>query len=257
MVKHANKSPAPETEMAEASETATVSHIAHKGKGTRKNVFEVAANEKAAQAQSKMALMGDARQRLAEAADLFAQGTDKENEARAAAAKAALALYQARLAGSINPDEVTGALGDAFGYKVKSDGKPSKTPQGQGEAIRKRVVRAVQAAEFANEVDDGGRFFEEMPRDKVAQLVNNMENGDLSIYSLYDSLGELKRESAEKRQRNPAFDARKIGAIVEALTEAGAVEIIISDMALQLAYGELLNVLKAVGERAAELAEAA
>lgn len=219
------------------------------GKG---NLFAKTADNINRKVAAKLVLMGTVRQQLAHAADLFSEGGDKAAEATEIAAKAAKALYQARIDGVLLPDEVSGALGDVFGYKPKADGTPGKTPAGQGEAIRKRVVRAAQAAEFVTG-GDGGAFFTGLPENEVQSVLNGVETGSLSIYTAYDKFAEIKRDNATRV--DPAFDPKRIGALVEKLSEKGAGDRLRQSPALITAYTALIDVLNVIGEEPAEAAE--
>jgi hypothetical protein len=232
-------------------------------KGKRENIFETQAVAMREQAAAKVAVMGTVRQRLAHAFDLFSEGGEKEQEAKEEADASAIALYQARRDGIISADEVTAALGDIFGYKSKdkavqhpvtaADPKASRTPFGQGEAIRKRIVRAVQAAEHVDDVQSS-RFFEGLDKGKVADVLNRLGNeaNPLSIWSAYDYLAEIKRQNMVRT--NPAFDPKRVAGIVEALSEEGAADIVAANPALVTAYGALLSVLRILGEEAAKKA---
>ncbi len=233
--------------------------VAHIGAGpsrsARPNIFNQQAAIVSKQTAMKVATMQESRQLLAEAADLFKEGGDKAEEATKIADRAAVSLYQARIAGAVTGEEVSGALGDVFGYKPKKDGTPGKTPDGQGEAIRKRVVRAVQAADFIN-TGDGGRFFEGLSPDSVdergntiADIVSRLGNNDMSIWTAYQYLADIKRDSMVRT--SPAFDPKRIAAMVEALSEEGAAAIFASSPDLVIAYGALIDVLNVVGEQAA------
>jgi hypothetical protein len=230
----------------------TASNIAKlRPSGSRTNVFNQTAMDISHQAAAKMQHMGEARQKLAEAKDLSSKGEDFAVEAQETAASAIALLYQARVNGEVSAEEVSSALGDTFGYKPKKDGSPGKTPAGLGEPIRKRIVRLSQAAQFATSEDgspeDVSTFFKGMDKGDVAQVLNEVENKNLSPWRAYERFAEMKREASEKRV-NPAFDAKRVASMAAALTEAGAVDNLISDPGLWAAYGTLINVLRVVGE---------
>lgn len=196
--------------------------------------------------QAKTVTMQVARQKLAQAADLYKEGGSKSDEADAIAADAAGLLYQARAAGKIDANEVSGVLGDIFGYVPKKDGTPGKTPDKQGGAIRKRVVRAVEARQYVNG-EDASRFFEGLPVDAVAAIVERLDiEGDnrLSIWSAYDLLGKLKTENAART--NPAFDPKRIAAITASLGEEGGPDIVRNSPELIKAYAALVDVLDVI-----------
>lgn len=220
--------------------------------GKRKSIFDVQRDTVTQQAAEKMAVMGTVRQRLAEAASLYKQGDDKAAEAKEIADNASVKLYQARTHGLLSGEEVSGVLGDIFGFKQKKDGSPSKTPEGQGEAIRKRIVRAVAAAEYVAN-GDGGTFFKDVPTEPVSDILDRLAEGQITIWSAYDYFAEVKREHMVKT--NAAFDPKRIAGIVEALSEEGAAEIFRSNTALVASYAALQDVLRIVGEQAAALPE--
>ena len=229
------------------TDTGTTNEVVSiKSGGTRKaNLFSQAASTLNAAIADKMAIMGAVRQRLAEAADLYKAGDDKRDEATAIADKAAVNLYQARSKGSISGEEVSAILGDVFGYKPKTDGTPGKTPAGNGEAIRKRVVRAVAADNYVsgNDVD---KFFDGLPADEIGAVLNAVSAGDMSIWTAYEKFAEIKREHAVKNEM--AFDAKKIAAITDRLSASDAVAIMQGNPALIAAYAGLMEVLTAIGE---------
>lgn len=222
-------------------------------KGTRANtnLFTAKDVEVSRKAAEKVALMGTVRQRLAEANDLFAAGEDKAKEATSIADQQAVKLYQARIADVVSKEEISATLGDVFGFKVKSDGTPGKTPNGQGEAIRKRIVRASQAWDYVTD-GDGGTFFEGLPEDDITAILDAIEGG-MSIWTAYDKFAEVKRNHAIKTEL--AFDVRKMSALVAKLSEPDSGDIIRSSDELIAVYSGLLKILVIIGE--APVAEAA
>lgn len=266
MAKAKNAQPAPKVDAINDSDLdgntpALASNVAHISEGKAKasqpaNLFNQVAAQVSQNVQDKMRIMGEARQRLAEAKVLFLAGADEAGKAETVAGQAALSLYQGRTGGFISNDEISGILGDIFGFKPKQDGTPGKTPAGQGEVIRKRLVRAVDAYNYVNDIA-ATRFFEGLPADKVATVVNGMENGDLPLYTAYNQLADIRKEEMSGERLPAAFDPKAIGKMVEALTEDGAIARILESKALQIAYGELLNVLNEVGQTAAEQSKAA
>lgn len=209
------------------------------------NAFAAIQRERSKLAAEKMALLGTVRQQLAEARDLFAAGSSKADEARDVANKAAIGLYQARRDGAVSPDEVTAILGDQFGYKTKKDGSPSKTPKGEGEAIRKRVVRASQANDYVV-TGDGGRFFDGLPVDDIKSVCDQIAAGEVSIWTGYEMFAAIKREHSERTDM--AFDARRIAALVASLSQDGAGDIVRSNESLLTVYAALIDVLNVIGE---------
>jgi hypothetical protein len=214
------------------------------------NVLDIVGRAQSVDLSRKAQLMGTARQALAHAKDLFATGDGNNAEATEAADNAARLLYQARTSGLISADEVSGALGDIFGYKPKNDGSPGKTPMGPGEVIRKRVVRAVAAVEFLTG-GDGGRFFEGLNSDKVQEVMAAVDNSTLSIWTAYDKLADIKRSG--NVTIDTAFDPSKIAKIAAKLGETGAAQVWADSPALVAAYVGLRDVMNIVGEAAGQI----
>jgi hypothetical protein len=219
------------------------------------NIFAEVEIAKAAIVEHKLTRMQNVRQKLAHANDLFGEGDAKAKEATEIADEAATGLYQARTEGLADANEVSGLLGDVFGYKPKTDGKPGKTPAGQGEAIRKRVVRATAAYDHLNG-GDGGRFFEGLTAESansdgltLADVVHNVGTGEMSIWTAYEKFAEIKREQTVKT--DIAFDAKRIAGIVGSLSEEGAAASVRAMPELILAYAELIKVLRIIGEQPA------
>lgn len=155
------------------------------------------------------------RQTLAQASDLLDSGEGLAKEARTLTSKAGLSLYQGRTNGLFSDEQISALLGDQFGYKMKADGKtPSKTPLGEGEAIRKRVMRMNQAHDFVVS-GEATRFFEALDAEEVALILSGLEKGD-SIYSAYDAMTELSRKSKENVPT--AYNPKVILKIVDVLT---------------------------------------
>lgn len=198
--------------------------------------------------RAKVETMGTARQRLAEAYDLFKEGGDNETKAMEIANGAMSSLYQGRVNGYVTNEEVSAALGDVFGYKAKADGKPGRTPDGKGEHIRKRIVRAVQAFEYVNNPDGGSKFFDGMNRQKVATILNNVSNGDMTLNTAYERFADVKKEESEGPV-SPAFNARTLAKIIDGLNELNAAEIIGADIGLQTVYVELRGAISHMAER--------
>lgn len=240
--------PEPETE------TKPETVVSIKGAGTRKSLMAAFTNAQTVAARDKMEVMGVVRQGLAEAADLFKAGTDSEKQAVEVASKAALRLYQARAENLVTPAEVSAALGDEFGYKPKTDGTPGKTPAGQGEAIRKRIVRAASAYDYVMN-GDGGTFFQGLPVDDVNSILASMENGDIGFWAAYEAFAQIKRDNATKTI--PAFNHKHISSLVDALSEKGAPFKFRSNPELVATYAALVDVIKLVDEAAAELEDGA
>lgn len=233
--------------------------------GGRKSLLASVAREEQQIAGEMVSHQREARQTLAEAKDLFSQGEEQRSKAQETAAKAGILLYQDRAQGRMSNEELNGLLGDIFGFRGKGDDKDKvlpaghpnagKTPAGEGEAIRKRVVRFVQADGFVNG-GETSKFFDGMDKAKVSQVLNNLANDKLPFWQAYVTLSDMKREGSTGRI-NPAFDAKAIAKIVAALATSEAPQKWAENPALVKSYSALLNIIRVVDEQAAEIAEAA
>lgn len=215
----------------------------------------------------KVLLLSSATQSLAHAFDLYQEGEGKAKEATEIASKAAFALYQARTTANTSADEVSAKLGDVFGFKANKDGKVSKTPDGQGEAIRKRIVRAVAAFKLVEtgETDDG--FFAGLSPDSMSEgddpvsireVVHNLGTDDgYTINTAYNVFSEIKRAQAVKT--DIAFDHKKLSGIVATLGGNGdksledVVAIYKGSQALVIVLDELRRVIGELDDMAGEM----
>lgn len=209
------------------------------------NLFTKQASERNEKLARKAVLLSGAKQHLAEACDFYADASKSDNVANQAASKGAETLLFSQCEGLLSKEEVNAALGDIFGYKPKSDGKPGKTPAGKGEDIRKRIVRLHNAYEYAFG-RDGGTYFESLPKDEVFAVVSNAMGGDVSVWTAYEQLAEIKKNHQEKVES--AFNPKTIAALVEALAKDGAQEKIKANPALIANYGALIEVLEEIGK---------
>lgn len=219
-------------------------------RGAPVNRFKLIQTEQSKLAEAKAAMLGTVRQQLAEAADLFKAGLGTTNEGRETAAKAALGLFQLRRDGRMSQEELTALLGDQFGFKTKKDGTPSKTPSGEGENIRKRVTRAAQAAEYvASGGTEGTRFYDGLPVNEVESVLNRIgaETDGLSIFSAYDSLGDIKSDATDPIEA--AFNPKTVMRLYNKLSEAGSGDIVRSSELLMTAYAALMDVLNVIAEQ--------
>lgn len=221
--------------------------------GRTRNAINERATEKAERLAAKVRHLSEARGFLTDARALHLEGEDFASDAQTSANKGAMILYQDRLSGVLTADEVSGILGDVFGYKPKNDGTPGKTPAGLGEPVRKRIVRAVSAAEYATSGDDvpAPTFFKGLDKGDVAQIVNELDNGNIGLWDFYRKSADLK--SAASQRVNPAFDPRRILAMAEALSEPAAIGLWLKDARIEDAYATLVNVLAIVGSNPAVL----
>jgi hypothetical protein len=210
----------------------------------------------------KTQLEQEARQHIAQAIDLIKEGEGKEEEAAALIDRASMALYRCRIEGQMSADALTGVLGDQFGFKDKTDatksvpaGHPnaSKTPFKRGEAIRKRIVRAVQANEYANG-RDGGAFFNELPKEEVQATLNAMTDGKLGFWAAYEKFAEVKRtHDAAKAKIDAAYDPKKVAAFAEKLNAEGAAKLLLANGELVRSYVTLHSMIEVAMEKAAAL----
>lgn len=201
-------------------------------------------------AAAKVASMQSARQKLAEASDIYKVGGDKINEAKELANEAAIALFNLRVAGRCTPDEASAALGDVFGFKMKQDKTASKTPLGEGEAIRKRIVRAVAAYEYVMSPTTEGFFAGLDPAD-LQPTVEAIAKGKYSIWTAYEDFAKLKNAHAVRLEA--AFDHTRVTAMVARLASAEALLKIFEDPALRTAYTALFATLDNIGQGLAKL----
>jgi hypothetical protein len=212
----------------------------------------------------KAELLGHARQKLAESRDYLNKGDEESAKAKETSGQAALFLYQAQVEGVASANDVTGALGDSFGFKRK--GKPgetvraghpeaSKTPAGQGETIRKRVVRMFNAWDYVAN-DNADRFFDGLPKDKVEQIVREVGcpdpdnagkwvTADKNIFTAYDGLSEIKREAANPRLP-AALDSQHIYKLVDQLSDRNAWPILRGSESLIAGYSAIKDILTIV-----------
>lgn len=223
---------------------------------------------------AKITVVTTSKQKLAMAADLYRDGNRNEREAAEAASTASVPLIEAISSGMVSKDEASSILGDVFGYKVKgkaqdgatpiSAGVPSdyskdgltasKTPYGDGEAIRKRIMRAVQADQYVN----GGEataFFAGLDEKEVGSILASVKAGKISMWSAYDYFAKLKPRA--ERVDN-AFNPKIVAAMFEKLAEEGgkpAAELFRRSPSLIEAYAALIEAVQIVDEMAATLNE--
>lgn len=164
---------------------------------TKQNVtiFAQKAHEVSQKAALKLELRDKAKAALEEAKGIYAEGNDKAKNANDIASKGAIILYDLQTSGMMNKEEVSSLLGQVYGFKEKKDGTPSKTPNGKGEDIRKRVVRAVAAKAYSDGLDDP--YFAGVDRNDVYSAIHNMVMGENSIWTTYDQIGQLVKEAKE------------------------------------------------------------
>ena len=180
--------------------------------------------------QNKQQLISEINSSLADVVKLAEQGGKSEQEAMEKSQTAALKLYQGWTSGALDAGQVTELLGRKFGAKEKGNSKhrvpwasgdnASSTPFGMGEAIRKRVVRAVRAHEFVqSNGTEGVAFFDTLDVDAVRDELNKVNSGQLSVHTLYDNLAKLKTEANSGNRAPLAFDAARVTKLTNALSE--------------------------------------
>lgn len=226
-------------------------------KSPQGSVWSFVRNDDTKEIAEKVQAMSAAKQRLAMAKEYYDTGKGQTNEAQSIAGEAAIILYQGRANGSITGDELNAILRDVFGAKPKADGTPGKTPMGEGEALRKRIVRAVAASEYL--ANGEAPFFEGLPEDatdedgnSIASTLHAIDTGGCSIFTAYETFAAIKRNNTESA--NAAFDAKKIAAIAETLANPSAINKMEGNGPLLSAYAALSEILELVG---AELSQRA
>jgi hypothetical protein len=229
-------------------------------KAARNDIFEQRRESLSGNGAEQHRILTVVRQQLAQAADLDREGGEKAKEGRKIADKSAIDLFNARANGVISADVLSALLGDSFGWKKKGGGdapvkggdpEASKTPFGTGEAIRKRVVRLVQAHEYVTGTD-ASKFYDGLPKEAVESELNRVRQGQVSLWQAYDNLGTIKRESVEKVEA--AFNPKAIAKIVEDLRQPKAPQMFIDNPTLQDAYLALRDMLTEIGREAAQIA---
>lgn len=203
----------------------------------------------------KATLLPEIRQRLAQALDMSQAGVVERQEAATIIAEESAKLYQARRDGIIQADVMNGLLGDIYGYKPKKDGTVSKTPEGNGEVIRKRVQRAMDANLFSVAPTEASRFFDGLTLDSAAgdsgelaemtvQSVIDATNQGGSLFTAYDNLTKIK---AFNRQRiEAAYDPKKILGLHAILSRPESVTEFRANPAIGIAYNKVVELLEAI-----------
>lgn len=235
-----------------------------RSKGKRRNIFEADDTAISEALADKVQLVGETRQRVAEAADYYQQGGEKEKEGEVILDRVARDLVSARISGVITSDEVTAIIGDGFGFRTKKDGTPSKTPDGAGNGLRQRIVRMVNAYDFVADGVSDDAFFSPISADAVDSVKEVLEsfeagpdNNGLTVWKAYKTLSDIKRDNV---QRTPFIeDAKKIGGLATAISEnvSELAEMLASNPALRASYRSLWKMLNVVAEEAANMEEAA
>lgn len=242
--------------MAATSQPMTILEIAAKAQAD--------VTERAAASQTTMQEVG---QLLAQVADMEADGRHNAREIRDLASQGAKRLYQGRAQGLFSNEQITAVLGDKFGYKEKGEGadktRPvpaghkdaSKTPFGEGEAIRKRVVRAVDAHRFVmSDGEDATSFFEGMNVETIKGVLADIDGG-LSIYSAYDDFTAIRK--AGNPTLDAAFRPETIEKQAKRLTESDMAEGLRNNPLLIIAYKGLMEQIEQLLNSPAEAGDIA
>ena len=193
-------------------------------KGTKaRTLAEMAEADISGRAGRKAQLLSSVRQHLAELADYDADAIEGDATRQQQADVCGVELYQARVDGLLTPDELSAMLGDIFGFKAKKDGSPSKTPEGYGNVLRQRVVRAVNMAEFLDGKSDGGAFYSGLPEtalDDVESIRNKLDSGEIGIWRAYKLLGNVRSQTVTRPEFH--IDASRVSAFADKLSDAEA-----------------------------------
>lgn len=197
--------------------------------------------------QAKLAIITDAKQALARAKDTIADAKALAAEADRINGETATKLYQARRDDILPDAELSAVLGDIYGYKiVPSTGKPSKTPDGAGETIRKKVRYAVAAYEAFT----GGpvtKSFAEYPADKIEDakvILASLDAGKIGVYTAAEQIADLRKEARTTVEK--AFDPKHIRDLVDILGREGAADKVRASADLIDAYARLKVITDAI-----------
>lgn len=218
--------------------------------------------------------LSTARTLLREAFELYRSGDKKPDlieKADGIASSAALRLYRSLVDGTVSRDEVSGLLGEVYGFTPKGDGTPGKTPAREGADIRKRIFRAEAAFDYAT----NGKvipFFDGLPEPEVQLVVERLERrvqyealaseidralgadepedvterqetaaellaGSVTLWTAYDLMSKMKLDGRTKVE--PAFDPKKVSDMADALLEAGSGDKVRNSPALIASYIKL------------------
>lgn len=210
--------------------------------------FEAIRQEQAEKVASKGKALAKAKDDLAEAKALYENGNAKADEAATKASQGALPLYLAQSSGMVTKEEVSSILGEVFGYKAKTNGSGvSKTPDGKGEDIRKRIVRAVDAKMYADgKTDTKPTWAGNATREDILSIMNRIEEGEWSIWHGYNELGNLKGKTEAV---DIAFDEKRLTKIVASLLQDGAADKVAKSPALMSVYAALDKAISELGEK--------
>jgi hypothetical protein len=134
-----------------------------------------------------------AKASLADAIALESDATAAIGAKEAAQGNAINVLAQGVIQELVSKDEVSAILGDAYGYKAKSDGTPGKTPDGSGSTLRKRVVLLSEAFGIVNGTiaeADKPKWAADKSIETLAPIVSQWLEGTLSPWQAYKDASE-------------------------------------------------------------------
>lgn len=201
----------------------------------------------------KVQLLQDATDALVEANEIYQKAGAATQEGNDKAAVGALALYKAEAEGITSKAETSEILGKVFGFKVSATtGKTSKTPDGQGEAIRKRVVRAVNAFQHVTG-NEPVEYFKAVERDSLRAVIERVEDGSLSIWSAYDEMGKLVNEARDENQPLH-LSPEKLAKLINKLTDTDTAVVVAKSEGLQHAYAALSAAIAELDKQASMIA---
>jgi hypothetical protein len=190
------------------------------------------------------------------AKNLEAAGDGDKREAQLVSSEGAMALVEV-MVDDKNPmarEEMNAILGDLYGWKITpATGKQSKTPEGKGNDIRKRIIRYVDAVAYANGAATAPKFLEGVEAQTVADSLLEAVQNQTSIWTVYDTLGGLKAKPAPVEL---ALNAKRIAELVESLSNVGNMTSIAADPALLAIYSELHSAMGTLNAVVTEYLEA-
>lgn len=172
----------------------------------------------AEKAAIREAIKDDITTLIAESEKLEGDTQEIETTLRELQSRPADRLFRALIGQYFTMPEVNALLLGAFGPKITSTGKESKTPQGKGEVIRKRVVRAYQATSYCLDPEsDCPKFLEGVDMETITPIVSDLisETPSQSVFTVYDVLGSLKEKEKVPSHLNANAILKLAKAIVE------------------------------------------
>lgn len=244
-----------------ANETETSTVPSKDARGNPVSYSEQRKLEAAAGSNTSLTVIQDSKQLMAEAADLTIKEGKLTDEAKTKSGQAALLLFTALSNQRISEEQVTAAVGDVFGYTMKKDGTPGKTPVKAGSAIQKRVFRAVKIANFINSNGNanGDSLFDNVSPESegeydkktitLSSLYTGMVKGEIPLFTAYDIFTKIKANS--KPKASPAYDAKRVSALADDLATLDvSVEAFLNNAALAAAWDKLIAVWREVDAEA-------